>query len=64
MDLDELQTGESEPEAAAVEQEEETAVEVQSSGPDAESIINHALHIANSVMNIPGFFGDSRLFAE
>ena len=55
MDLDELQTGESEPEAAAVAQEEETVVEVKSSGPDAESIINHALHIANSVMNIPGF---------
>ena len=56
MDLDELDSSASELETVAVvEQELEPIVEVQASGPDAGGIINQALHIAQSIMDIPGF---------
>lgn len=55
IELDAMETAASVTETVAVESEQAIATEVHSNGPDAGSVIDHALHIAQSVMDIPGF---------
>ena len=64
MDLDELQTEESEPEAAAVAQEEETVVEVQSSWSGRGEYYQSCAPYCEFSDEYPWIFGNSRLFAE
>ncbi|WP_262173040.1 dynamin family protein [Saccharococcus sp. Marseille-Q5394] len=56
IEPDELETAAAKlTETESVEHSQARTMEVHSKGPDADSIIDQALHIAHSVMNIPGF---------
>lgn len=55
IELDGIETAASVTETVAVGSEQANTIEVHSNGPDADSVIDQALHIAQSVMDIPGF---------
>ncbi|MFC5603299.1 dynamin family protein [Sporosarcina koreensis] len=55
IELDDLETAASVTETVAVKQEQTNDREVHPTRSDAESVIENALHIAQSVMDIPGF---------
>ncbi|WP_252503403.1 dynamin family protein [Sporosarcina sp. Marseille-Q4943] len=55
VELDKLMTAENETVHNVVQQELANTVEMTSDIPDAGSVIDKALHIAQSVMDIPGF---------
>lgn len=55
VELDGLETAADEMVVEVVEQAQESDIDASAKGLDANSIIDQALHIAQSVMNIPGF---------
>lgn len=55
IELNGLETAASETDSETVEQEQELAIEVHPTGLDADSVIDQALRIAQSVMEISGF---------